>query len=487
MQSQTRIFSHIVRDYMRRMPVQLPEDASVAQLLERLTTGKTTAALIVDTAGKLSGIVTETDIVRRIALRCSGGEPVKDVMTRQVETVQEGDYLFQAIARMRRFGWHHMPVVDRQGAPVGLIVLSEALAIAGQSIVNDIELLTRDDGVDGLGQIKAAQVDIAKTLLADKVPAPEILNFLTSINRDIHRRLIDRHLAEMEGEGRGPPPVEFSLLIMGSGGRGENYLYPDQDNGFIIGDYDDADHTEIDGFFIELAERLTRDLDAVGLPYCKGFVMATNPLWRKTRSQWRTQVGLWGKKRSQIAIQLSDIFFDFHHGYGSVDMVEDLRTLVTRMAKNSPAFLAELNQEMERIVVALGWFGRLVRETDKGDHKGRINLKHGGTLPLVSGLRLLSLREGVTAVGTLDRIDALAGLKILNRNEADYLRSAFNHLTFLLLRQQLADFDDPSLSVSNYVDADGLTKRERAELIESLDQIKQFKERVNSEFTGSVF
>ena len=30
---------------------------------------------------------------------------------------------------------------------------------------------------------------------------------------------------------------------MGSGGRGESYLFPDQDNGFILADYPDAEHT----------------------------------------------------------------------------------------------------------------------------------------------------------------------------------------------------------------------------------------------------
>ena len=45
----------------------------------------------------------------------------------------------------------------------------------------------------------------------------------------------------------------------------ENFLYPDQDNGFILADYPDADHNRIDAFFIALAARFTHDLDR-GLP-----------------------------------------------------------------------------------------------------------------------------------------------------------------------------------------------------------------------------
>ena len=64
----------------------------------------------------------------------------------------------------------------------------------------------------------------------------------------------------------GAPPVPFCVIVMGSGGRGESYLYPDQDNGFILDDYPDDQHTELDAFFIKLAERMTRDLDMVGTP-----------------------------------------------------------------------------------------------------------------------------------------------------------------------------------------------------------------------------
>ena len=110
------------------------------------------------------------------------------------------------------------------------------------------------------------------------MPVPEIQALITDINQGIHQRILETQLAAMKDAGWGEPPVLFTLLVMGSGGRGENFLFPDQDNGFILDDYPDAKHTAIDAFFIELAERMTRDLDTVGFPYCRGYVMATNPL-----------------------------------------------------------------------------------------------------------------------------------------------------------------------------------------------------------------
>ena len=486
MTSQTRIFSQAVGDHMGPTPPCLAGDASVSELLGALARAKATCALVTDEAGRLAGIVTERDVARRIALRCQGGEPVRSVMSEPVHAVEAGDYLYFAVARMRRFGWRHMPVVDGEGRAVGLIDLNRALSVAGEPVLRRIELVTHEGDLDALREIKAAQVDLADDLFADHVPVPEIQDVLTHINRDIHRRVVEAHLAAMAAEGRGQAPVDFALIVMGSAGRGESFLYPDQDNGFILADYPDRDHTEIDGFFIELAERMTRDLDAVGFPFCLGYVMATNPVWRKTESQWRSQVQAWGRRRSTIALQFCDIFFDFRGAYGALEMVRDLRRVVVDMAKNSPAFLTELQREASRVGVALGWFGRFVTEKDKPEHRGEINLKHMGTMPLVSALRLLSLREGIAEASTLRRIAALEEKGVLDADQADYLTGAFSHITRLLLREQIADFK-AGKTVGNYVHPETLSERERDILVDSLKAIAALQKRVDSEFTGQIF
>jgi signal-transduction protein with cAMP-binding, CBS, and nucleotidyltransferase domain len=489
-QSQTAIFSHLVRDYMRGAPLVIGQDATVEQLVERMAAGKANAALVTGGDGRLVGIVTEQDVVRRVALRAQGSEAVADVMTAPVKAIGADDYLYRAIARMRRFAWRHMPVIDAAGRPLGLIELQSALAVAGAQVLRQIERICHDGSpggnLDGLREIKAAEVDLAQDLFDDNVPAPEIQALISHINSDIHRRVIKANLDAMAAEGRGAPPVDFALIIMGSGGRGENYLYPDQDNGFILDDYPDEEHGRIDGFFIELALRMTRDLDAVGFPFCRGYVMATNPVWRKTRSQWREQVGLWGRKRSTIALQFADIFFDFCAAYGEALYAEELRALVTHMARSSPAFLAELQHEVARTGVALGWFGRLRTESDEPEAKGKLNLKHSGTMPLVSNLRLLALREGIAETGTRARIDALHAAGVLGGDEADYLRGAFRHITGLLLRQQLRDFQ-AGQQVTNYVAPAALSERERDILVDSLKAIEEFGKRVRHEFTGEIF
>ena len=486
MQSQTKIFSRLVRDFMRTPPVAVPANSDVENLLGRMTAAKATSALVVDGDGRLTGIITEQDITRRVTLRCAGTENVRAVMTTPVKTVAADDYLYAAIARMRRFDWRHMPVVDAEDKPVGTIVLDDALEVAAEQVVRQIDRISHEGTLDGLREIKAAQVDVAADLFTDHVPAPEIQALLTDINRDLHRRVVEASVAAMRDEGLGDPPVAFAVIIMGSGGRGENYLFPDQDNGFILDDYPDAEHGRIDGYFIELAERMTRDLNTIGIPLCNGYVMATNPLWRKTRRQWRDQLQLWGRRRSTVAIQLSDIFFDFVGAYGRADFARELRQHASALISGNPAYLREMAHEVHEYGVALGWFGRFVTETEKPEHKGEINLKHAGSMPLVGNMRLLALRHGVPATSTLNRIAALHQANVLSDDEEDYLSGAYRHISHLLLREQITDFR-AGRTVGNYVHPDTLSERERDILVDSLRAIDALRKRVHAEFTGDIF
>jgi signal-transduction protein with cAMP-binding, CBS, and nucleotidyltransferase domain len=486
MQSQTRIFTRLVGEFAVPPPVVLQADAKVADLVGRMAEAGQSGALIVDAGGLPVGIVTERDVVRRVALRCTGTEPVSAVMSSPVRTVSTGDFLYSVIAEMRRSGWRHMPVVDAGGRLVGLIERHQALAMAAEQTIGLIERIAHEATEDGMREIKAAQVEVAASLFRDRVPAPEIQQLLTAINRDIHRRVVDLCMAGMEGEGRGAPPLPFAMIVMGSGGRGESYLYPDQDNGFILDNYPDADHTRIDGWFMALAERVTEMLDRIGFPRCRGGVMAINPVWRKTRAQWREQLLGWGRRRGTIAIQLSDIFFDFAPAAGHAEFVHELRRGVTAMLKSSPAFLLEMEHEAMRYGVALGWFGRFVTEKDSPEHRGEINLKIAGTMPLVTNVRLLALKHGVMETSTLERISILHGEGVLGGDEQDYLSGAFDHITGLLLRQQIADFQAGN-AVGTHVHPDSLSERERDMLVDSLKAIEHFQERVHHEVTAEVF
>jgi CBS domain-containing protein len=482
---ETRIYNQLVGDYMRAAPPTVPAGTPARDAIARMSEAAASALLVVDAGAALKGIVTERDVTRRIAFRLGPDAPIDQAMTAPVATIRADDYLFHGVARMRQAGLRHMPVVDGSGAPVGLLDLHEALAAATDEIVRQIDLLTQDDSLEGLRRIKAVQADIAGELLRDDIPATDILALITNINRDIHHRVVRTVLAGLRSEGRGEPPVPFTVIVMGSSGRGENLLYPDQDNGFILDDYPDDEHNRIDAFFIELAERMTRALDEVGFPLCKGYVMATNPLWRKTRSQWREQIGRWVNRGDGTAVLFSDIFFDFEQAYGEPGFAAELRAWTTEQTAKNIVFLRQIYQEQAEHGSALGFFGRLRTEQNRPEHKGEVNLKAAGTLPLVEMVRFLALREGLPKTSTVARLAGLAQIGVLDPDAHESLAAAFQTLTRLLLRQQVRDFK-AGRAVGTYVDPEGLSRRDRKLLVEAMRAIEELRARVRMDFTGGV-
>jgi CBS domain-containing protein len=484
--SQTAAFRRWVRDHMQAPPVVVSGTQLALEVVALMTEARASAAVILGEDGRIAGILTEQDVTRRIAGQMAAGRPVAQLMTRPVATITADQPLYEAIGFMRRLGLRHMPVVDAGGGLAGMLYLHDALAAADPSLVEHIDQLTHETTLDGLREIKAAQVRLAADLFADRVPAPEIQSLISHINNDIYRRVVQLNVYAMQGEGWGAPPVAFAVIVMGSGGRGESYLFPDQDNGFVLADYLDHEHGRIDPFFIELALRMTTQMDQLGFPLCRGGVMATNPVWRKTRRQWGQQVTRWIRTRSAIAMQLCDVLFDFQSVHGAAELAESVRAVILREVRAYPGFLRDMFGVQADHRAGLGWFNRLLTERDDPEHRGKVNLKYAGTLPLAEAVRLLALREGIAATGTLTRIDALGAAGHLSRDAQDHLRGAFDHITGLQLRQQIADYE-AGRPVSNFVDPSELTAREIDLLKDGFRAINDFRALVRAELTGEVF
>ena len=233
----TAIFSKLVRDYARGDVVAVSPHTGLSETIARMEAADASSAVVIGPGNRPLGILTEQDVTRRVVFRAAPEQPVEDMMTEGVMTIEANDYLYYAIARMRRTGLGHMPVIDDGGALVGILDLKDAIADASAELMAEIDTLSWEGSIDGLAQIKAAQVDLADHLLRENLEATEIQALLTHINNDIYRRAVDIAVADMAREGLGPPPVAFCVIVMGSGGRSENYIYPDQDNGFILADY----------------------------------------------------------------------------------------------------------------------------------------------------------------------------------------------------------------------------------------------------------
>lgn len=473
-----------VRDHLTRPAVRVAPETSCAGLISVMRESAASHALVTDDRGVLLGIVTEQDVLRRVVFDADKDMPVTKIMSAPVHTVNSDEFLYLAIAKMRRLGLRHLPVVDAQARIAGVIDLGAALEVAAAQTVEQIDYLSHEGSIDGLRHTKSAQARLARELLEDAVPAPEILSLLSEINSDLHRRVIDIAL-NASGSRVEDAPVPFEAVVMGSGGRLESLLNPDQDNGFIIADCPDSEHVRVDAWFVSLAERMVDNLESVGFPRCRGNVMAVNPLWRKRLSEWNDQVSLWLGKSQGVVLRLCDIFFDFRCVYGAGSMSQALRAHVTGLAPQTH-FLRELYKVDEKHGPALGLFGRLQTDPLEGPGKGKVNLKLTGTLPIVCGVRILSLKSGLPEVSTLGRIEALHRAGMLDNDEADYLSGAFRHITRLLLSGQLADFE-AGQPVGNHVAPENMTRRDKDILVDAFRAVRRLRSRLRDELMGEIF
>jgi signal-transduction protein with cAMP-binding, CBS, and nucleotidyltransferase domain len=464
---------------MRPLPV-VAGGTALAAVIARMAAENLSAVAVVDPAGRLVGILTERDVLARVAAVPAPPAGVAEAMTAPVHSVAKDDRLFRAIGFMRRHRLRHMPVVDEDGRPVGLVTLHEALAAISGRLLGDIDQLTHETSLAGLAEVKQAQARLAADLLEEHVPAPEIQALVAQINNDLHGRIMALLLAE-----RGAPPVPFTLIVMGSGGRGESLLGPDQDHGMILDDYPDEAHARIDPWFIELATALEQALARIGFALCKGNVMSSNPVWRKTRTQWRRQTEIWVARRSEQFMLLSDILLDFRAVHGRADWAQELRGWLTDLVRASPRFLERLFAIQADHRAALGLFGRFLTERGDPARRGSIDLKLHGSLPLAEAVRLMALRHGIPAPGTLPRLEALAQAGALDTAEARDLADAFGTITGLQLRAQIADIT-AGRSPSNHLAPAKLAAREREGLRAALALVNRFRDRLRAEVTGSV-
>ena len=142
------------------------------------------------------------------------------------------------------------------------------------------------------------------------------MRFLSETHLAIQRRVVALSLDWMREQGHGEPPTAFAILIMGSGGRKEMLLDPDQDNGLILADVLQAREPLAQQWFERFSDHLNEGLAQVGYPLCPGGIMARNPVYRHTLTQWREQVTSIADNPTEAAARWSNIVFDFNTLYG---------------------------------------------------------------------------------------------------------------------------------------------------------------------------
>lgn len=102
-------------------PLLIDVERTVADAVDLMRTERV-GCLLVTKNGRLVGIFTERDLLKRVlAVGKPLSDPLVEVITEKPVSVQSQDSISTAIHRMQHGGYRHLPVVDQANHPVGML------------------------------------------------------------------------------------------------------------------------------------------------------------------------------------------------------------------------------------------------------------------------------------------------------------------------------------------------------------------------------
>lgn len=130
----------LVEDAMRPLVecrLALPSDTVRTVFARPLPARRTGAVMIIDEAGTLAGVFTDSDLARIFERRddASLDEPIGLVMTPRPTTLPVGTRLRDAVAILEARRLSELPVLDRDGKPVGLLDVVDLVGLVSPEAV----------------------------------------------------------------------------------------------------------------------------------------------------------------------------------------------------------------------------------------------------------------------------------------------------------------------------------------------------------------
>ncbi len=120
----------LVRDIMSRPPITAKENETVASVSKLMGKHDIGCVIIVDKAGNPAGIITERDIVQRVAARdvLPSEQKVANTMSKPVATITPNTTVNDAAKLMNRRKIRRLAVID-EGKLVGIVTMKDILQV----------------------------------------------------------------------------------------------------------------------------------------------------------------------------------------------------------------------------------------------------------------------------------------------------------------------------------------------------------------------
>jgi hypothetical protein len=289
----------------------------------------------------------------------------------------------EVLLRMLEGGFHHFPIAAADGSVLGVVTDTDLMGIGRDTPFALKSAIERAPDREAVATAVGELPRVVSTLVsasADPVDVGHVIAFAIDAAT---RRLLELGMAE-----HGEPPFPWAWLALGSAARQEQAIRTDQDHALAFeGDPDAAGAS-----LAPLAEFVTAGLEAAGISRCTGNVMATNDALRLSLQQWVGRFEYWMNLESHKASEQLSIVFDFRRVAGALEADVALDTVMATAAPASalppaprPAALGSAAADRVR---------PRDHRRQRGEHPGKVDIKHGGIVIVGNLARAYAIRAG---------------------------------------------------------------------------------------------
>jgi CBS domain-containing protein len=435
----------------------------------RVMTNAGATSLVVDRGDGSLGIVTDRDLRTRVlAAGLSVEEPVSAVMSAPAYTCPPDRIAGEVLLDMLDRGIRHFPVVSATGEILGVVEDVDLVAVHTRSSFFLRRRIARAQSVDDLAAAAAELRPMVIALHDARVPATNLMAIYSVVVDALTRRLLELAVAEA-----GEPETEFAWLGLGSQARREAGPSSDVDSAIVwFGDLPEAD---IAPYLQAIGRKVMRDLERCGFHSDQHGASAASRPFVRSLSSWQHAARSWISNPTQEkALILTSVLVDSRPVWGVHTGKPVADTF--RLAPESPALLRLLARFALSHRPPTGFLRGLVVEHG-GEHRGRLDLKHGGVVPIVDLARWAGMAAGVTSASTLERLRVAQAAGKLSAAAAHTLEDAFELISALRMQHQVDQLraGEPP---DDYVDPGTLSSLTRSHLREAFRAVASIQKRV---------
>jgi len=420
------------------------------------------------------GLAILTDASVRAAVAVDGVQldaPARAAARSPVASVPPTQLAIEATVEMLAAGSEHLVVLDGDQI-CGLLSATDLLGLDSRSPIALRHMLLGAPDEDTLVRA-AGEIPKLFLLLSRAGVLPRDLSRVLSLQHDtVVARLIDFSIWK-----RGPAPLPWAWLDLGSAARREFTLASDQDNALAYGNVEPDAAAEVDAYFARLGADVNDGLVRCGIGVDNNGVLAGNRQWRMSKDAWLRTFDDCLREPDESHLIRATVSFDFRPTAGGLAVASELTARI-RAARQYPQFMRLMARTATGYPVALGFRGQLATGHE-GDPPGKLDLKRGAIIPLVNLVRFHALAAGVTISPTLDRIEAVASVGQLDRATADAMREAFVVINGIRFEHHAAQVQ-AGATPDNLVDPEELAPIARTDLREALHVVRRAQKRVGA-------